>query len=226
MKPLLVAVALASLTASTVQAATVSFSYNNPLELTELNQTGTLGFFNSNLGVLTGVQFNAFGEGSTTITLVNNAVQAQTVSADSSVLLNFFSSDLALSGIFSPNNPFLTLSFGAGVSYPLAAGQSFTTGLLNDTDSRMLDASQFNGLLSLQTVGDGAFDVTCRSVSQLSVSGGGGNILAGQSTMAGCGAEIIYTYDATPTSSVIPEPGSLALLGLGILGLARFRRKV
>lgn len=226
MKPLLVAVALAILSVSTVNAETVSFSYNNPLEITELNQTGALGFFNSNLGVLTGVQFNAFGEGSTTITLLNSAAQTQTVSAESTVLLNFFSSDLTLGGIFAPNNPFLTLSFGAGVSYSIASGELFSTGLLNDTDSRLLDSSQYNGLLSLQTVGDGTFDVTCRSISQLSVSGGGGNILAGQSTMAGCGAEIIYSYDATPSVNVIPEPGSLALLGLGFVGLMTYRRKV
>lgn len=226
MKPLLVAVALATLSASTVNAATVSFSYNNPLEITELNQTGALGFFNSNLGVLTGVQFNAFGEGSTSITLVNSSAQTQTVNAQSTVLLNFFSSDLTLSGIFAPNNPFLTLAFGAGVAYSIASGELFSTGLLNDTDSRLLDSSQYNGLLSLQTVGDGTFDVTCRSISQLSVSGGGGNILAGQSTKAGCGAEIIYTYDATPLTNGIPEPGSLALLGLGLVGLMTYRRKV
>jgi hypothetical protein len=196
------------------------------LEITELNQTGALGFFNSNLGVLTGVQFTAFGEGSTTITLLNSATQTQTVNAESTVLLNFFSSDLALNGIFAPNNPFLTLSFGAGISNQVAPGQLFSTGLLNDTDSRLLDSSQHNGLLSLQTVGGGIFDVTCQSVSQLNVSGGGGNILAGQSTTAGCGAEIIYTYDASPSTNVIPEPGSLALLGLGFLGLATYRRKV
>ena len=46
-------------------------------------------------------------------------------------------------------------------------------------------------LASLQAAGGGSFNVTCSSLSGLSVLGGGGNLSATQATQAGCGTNIV-----------------------------------
>ncbi|MBL8457848.1 MAG: PEP-CTERM sorting domain-containing protein, partial [Zoogloea sp.] len=45
-----------------------------------------------------------------------------------------------------------------------------------------------------------------------------------QTTTAGCGASIVYDFTPTPPTRV-PEPASMALVGLGMMGLAAIRRR-
>ena len=66
MKKLSLAIALA-FAAVGAQAATVSFNFANGLQTTEINQTGALGLFDSNLGTLTDVSLTVDGALETTI---------------------------------------------------------------------------------------------------------------------------------------------------------------
>ena len=84
-KKILAAAVVAALAAGSAQAAVVSYSFNNPLQTTEISQTGNLGFFDTGLGTLTSVQLTLTGRDETTITLTNNAAQSQTASATGSV---------------------------------------------------------------------------------------------------------------------------------------------
>ncbi len=115
--------------------------------------------------------------------------------------------DLNAGSGFQTFGPSQTLTFG-----PLSA-----SGFLSDDLGSIL--------ASLQAAGGGSFSLTCSSISGTVVQGGGGLIAANVDSQAGCGAEIVYTFDERV--SQMPEPGSLALVGLalaGVAGASRYRK--
>ncbi|MBL8242276.1 MAG: choice-of-anchor E domain-containing protein [Bryobacterales bacterium] len=205
---------------SPAEAATITYTAGLPIaeSTTDINETMSLSLFNLP-GVLTGAVLEIFGSGTQSVSLTNNSVNAQTARATQSISLMFGSNLVAVASYLVDE---LTLeSIIPLLSY--APGQTRTFGPVVDSDTISYDMVAALGSLS----GPGTFDVTCQSLAGLNLVGGGGNLSSTQTTLAGCGARITYTYDAVPPTGDVPEPSTWMMAGLGAAGLAagRLRRK-
>ena len=202
------------------QAATVTYSFTNLFENTEISQTGSLGLFDSNLGTLTGATLLVDGGLQGTIQLaLGNSQSASNVRGTAATDIGFNSSLAAIDALFSGLSD-LQLGYTTGFQL-MSPNSTYNSPLLSDSDSLSFNISNTS---ALSAAGGGNFTLSCDSISGLTITGGAGFSGGSQTTQGRCGAQIVYTYDAGPPGQV-PEPATLGLVGMALLGAAGARRR-
>ncbi len=200
--------AVLSICTSPVLALTQSFSGSIRLTSTDWTDTLTFPKFDPSLGILTQVEIQLSGTMNTILDIQNMSATGKSSSGHGIVdviISTTVPGSLLTQSVNLASVPFL---------YSLAAGQSTTSGLLTDSD---VSNAAYNaaGILAAFT-GTGTVDLTINAGSTMTLVNKGGPTMIGETTNAGAGATVIYTY--------VPEPTTVGLLSLGAFAIIRKKK--
>ncbi|MDD3354821.1 PEP-CTERM sorting domain-containing protein [Zoogloea sp.] len=215
MQKQLLALALIAATGG-AQAEVISFSDSYGLAVTNWTQNLTLSQFDGSLGTLNSVVINYGGQVSSIFSIESLDAAPATVSANANANLVFggpISNTLNISGASSQT----VSAFDGSVDFGGTSGAII--GPVVGTDSATL--TLLSDLAAF--IGTGTFDIAV-AANGTSNASGAGNLISQINTQALAEITITYDYTVRPTVTV-PEPASMALVGLGMLGLAAVRRR-
>jgi hypothetical protein len=211
LKKSLFAVAAMALGVS-ANAATVTYTAGLPIVTapTEINQTMNLQMFDPSLGTLTSVIIRYTDTATGSLSVKNNAATSTTARVETTI--DFVWSD-TIGGVVMSSS--YTLQNTGFLAYTAGQTRNFGPDTVGQTQIANPAFAAVTGL--------GTFGLTCETFNGASITGGGGQLAAVQSTVAGCGAEVTYEY--TPTSTGVPEPATMIPVGLALVGLGVARRR-
>lgn len=217
-----------TIAAGSAQADVISFTDNTGIGSAVINEAFSLGLFDSNLGVLTSIEFEANYNLSATGRAENEDPSPVTITLDAfATNLNMsLPSDIqGTTGVFTNDSVSDSVIFNAAPYDGTTdfGGASGISGVALSGSINTLLTSLASELAAYSQAGGGTFGLNLTGFGA-STATGGPNITSNFVSNTTADVRITYTYDPRQPPTDMPTPGPLALMAAGLFGLGGLRR--
>jgi PEP-CTERM motif len=209
--------------AAGAQAATVAFTDSFGLATTNWNHLIGASQFNPTLGTLNSATFTFTDDIVQSFKAENTGAVADTLTPVAGAQLLFRKSLVTLltTTLTGGGTSFNASAFDGVSDFGGTSGINFGTVSANGVGTITLTGAALASLIGTGTLGSVGYDV--RAIGSGSIASDNGNLDSSISTQARY--NLLLTYDYTAVTTQVPEPGSMALFGVALAGLAVMRRK-